>query len=156
MTACPAAFGHVGPTVHGPKSPEPELRSEDPRTPLPGTSAYDNPIDIPNGSPLGASYGAVNGSAGFMVFPSLAAGIYAANASSGNYIQQNANLTITGLINIWAPPSVNPNAVANTLSGLGISASTANATKLSVLTASQLEQFVAAFAWQEGFKPSGC
>ena len=39
MTACPAAFGHVGPTVHGLKSPEPQIRSEDPRTPLPGTSA---------------------------------------------------------------------------------------------------------------------
>src|SRR6266704_5704777 len=39
MTACPWPDGHVGPTAHGLKSPDPQIRSEDPRTPLQGTSA---------------------------------------------------------------------------------------------------------------------
>ena len=91
-----------------------------------------------------------------MIFPTLANGIWAANASAGNYAL-SPTLTITNLVNTWAPPSDNnPHAMSDTLSGLGISASMASATSLSALTASQFEQVVAAFAWQEGYKPAGC
>jgi hypothetical protein len=123
-------------------------------TSLPIPIRYDNPINIGNGSKIGAQYGAINGASGQMVFPSLAAGIWAANDSMGNYAI--SGYSITQLVNAWAPPSSNPNAMSNTLSGLGISASMASATLLTDLTASQAEQLVAAFAWQEGYKPSGC
>jgi hypothetical protein len=115
---------------------------------------YANPIDIANGSSIGASYGGTNGPAGFMIFPNYAAGANAAMASLGNYAKKG--FSIAGLINTWAPPSVNPNAMANTLSGLGITPAMASATALSSLTSNQQLQILAAFAWQEGFKPSGC
>jgi hypothetical protein len=115
---------------------------------------YANPIDISNGSPIGASYGGSNGSAGFMVFPNLADGANAAVKSAEN--AANAGHTISWLIDTWAPPSINSNAFPNTLSDLGITAAMANSTYLSSLTATQLLQVVAAFSWQEGFKPAGC
>ena len=43
---------------------------------LPIPARYDNPINIANGSSIGAQYGGVNCSAGFMIFPSLANGIW--------------------------------------------------------------------------------
>jgi hypothetical protein len=134
----------------GPGNPAPQPNNMALSIPL----RYDNPIDIPNGSSLGKQYGAVNGSAGFMIFPSLANGIWAANVSEGNLAA--AGKSITDLVNTWAPPGDNPNALSNTLSGLGISATLASETSLIDLTASQVEQVVAAFAWQEGYKPSGC
>jgi hypothetical protein len=115
---------------------------------------YANPIDIANGSSIGASYGGTNGSAGFMIFPNYAAGANAAMASLGNYAKKG--FSIAGLINTWAPPTINPNAMANTLSDLGVTPAMASSTALSSLTSNQQLQIVAAFAWQEGFKPSGC
>ena len=113
-----------------------------------------NPIDIVNGSSVGYNFGAVNGPNGFMIFPNWADGINAAAQSLRNYAQSGT--TIEQLINIWAPPKTNPNAMANTLSDLGMTESMAGATYLSDLTASQVIQFIAAFAWQEGFKLQGC
>jgi hypothetical protein len=46
--------------------------------------------------------------------------------------------------------------MANTLSDLGVTPAMASSTALSSLTSNQQLQIVAAFAWQEGFKPSGC
>jgi hypothetical protein len=115
---------------------------------------YANPIDISNGSPVGTSHGGVSGAAGFQVFPYLANGTTAAVASAGNYAASGT--TITGFVNALAPPSINPNALANTLTDLGITAATAGTTFLSSLTATQILQVIAAFAWQEGFKPTGC
>jgi len=115
---------------------------------------YANPIDIANGSSIGASYGGTNGAAGFMVFPNYAAGTNAAMKSLANYAQSGT--TITGLINTWAPPSINPTTLGNVLSALGTTQAMADATALSSLTSNQQLQVIAAFAWQEGFKPSGC
>lgn len=115
---------------------------------------YANPIDIVNGSAIGAANGGVNGSAGFMVFPNYAAGTNAAVQSVAGYAQRG--YTVAGLIQTWAPPSINPNTYNNVLSALGISNSMANATQLSMLTSAQILQIISAFAWQEGFKPAGC
>jgi len=60
-----------------------------------------NPIDIVNGSPVGASYGGVNTYTAFMTFPNLADGTWAAITSAKTYATKGA--TITELINIWAP-----------------------------------------------------
>jgi len=89
-----------------------------------------------------------------MVFPNYAAGTNAAMKSLANYAQSGT--TITGLINTWAPPSINPTTLGNVLSALGITQAMADATALSSLTSNQQLQVIAAFAWQEGFKPSGC
>ncbi|MFT3907180.1 MAG: hypothetical protein QM718_12795 [Steroidobacteraceae bacterium] len=115
---------------------------------------YANPIDIANGSSVGAAYGGTNGSAGFMVFPNYAAGANAAMKSLANYAA--AGYSIYSLINTWAPSSVNPNAMTNTLTDLGITSALASSTLLSSLTSNQQMEIIAAFAWQEGFKPSGC
>jgi hypothetical protein len=120
--------------------------------PLPLRNA--NPVDIVNGSPSGIAYGGVNSASGFMVFPNYAAGANAAMKSVGRYAASGT--TIAGLVNAWAPPSVNPNAMANTISDLGITQAMANSTPLSSLTSNQQLQVVAAFGWQEGFKPAGC
>ena len=120
--------------------------------PIPVRNA--NPIDISNGSPIAAQYGGVNNSSGFVVFPNLAKGVNAALASVGTYAQNG--YTVSGLVNAWAPPASNPNTMANFLSALGITQSAANATSLSTLTSEQLMQVIAAFTWQEGFKPPGC
>jgi hypothetical protein len=114
----------------------------------------DNPVDIVNASTYGAQNGGTPTSTGFMSFPHLANGVNASVASAGHYAA--AGYTILGLINVWAPPQDNPNAVANTLSGLGISTTIAGTTHLSALTSTQLLQVIAAFGWQEGFKPTGC
>jgi hypothetical protein len=90
-----------------------------------------------------------------MIFPSLAYGIWAANASAGNYSQ--AGYSISDLINKWAPVTdSNPNALSTTLSVLGITQDMADETSLIDLTSSQFMQVIAAFAWAEGFKPAGC
>jgi len=128
--------------------------SQPTNTALPIPVRYSNPIDISNNSPIAASYGGVNGSAGFIVFPNLAKGTEAALASVGTYAQ--SGYTISQLVNTWAPPSSNPNTMSNFLSALGITQAMANATSLSSLTSEQLMQVIAAFTWQEGFKPSGC
>lgn len=123
-------------------------------TSLPIPVADANPIDIVNGSPVGYDFGGVNGPNGFMVFPNWADGINAASHSLINYANQS--YTIEQLINVWAPPQLNPNAMSNTLGDLGMTESMAGATYLSDLTGSQVIQFIAAFAWQEGFKLQGC
>jgi hypothetical protein len=115
---------------------------------------YANPIDITNNSSVGAANGGVNGSGGFMIFPNYAAGTNAAVQSVANYAQRG--YTIAQLVGVWAPPNINPTTYNNTLAGLGISSSMANSTQLSMLTATQILQLIAAFAWQEGFKPAGC
>lgn len=115
---------------------------------------YQNPIDIVNNSSVGASYGGTNGPAGFMVFPNLAAGTNAALKSLSGYAQKG--MSVYGVIATWAPTSINPSTLNNTLLGLGIDAGTASHTLLSSLTAAQLLQVIAAFSWQEGFKPAGC
>lgn len=135
----------------GPNNPAPQPNN----TSLPVPIRYDNPIDIIAASSLCSKYGGTpgnNGKPAICIFPSLTAGIWAANYSLGNYAV--ANYTITQLINVWSDN--NPNAMSNTLIGLGISASMANSTYLIDLTASQVNQLVAAFAWQEEFQPSGC
>jgi hypothetical protein len=134
----------------GPANPAPQPNN----TSLPIPIRYDNPIDIVGSSSICSRYGGYTGSTGFCVFSSLADGVYAANYSSGNYAA--AGYTITGLINAWAPPAQNPNAMSNTLSLLGITANMASSTLLTQLTATQATQVNAAFAWQEGYQPSGC
>jgi hypothetical protein len=89
-----------------------------------------------------------------MIFPNYASGTNAAVQSVAGYAANN--FTVAGLINAWAPVSTNPTTYNNTLSALGITASMAGATKLSKLTAQQILQIIAAFAWQEGYKPTGC
>jgi len=93
-----------------------------------------NPINISNGSSIGFSYGGVNDSSGIMLFPNYAAGTNAAMESISAYA--NRSYTISMLINAWAPPASNPNAMAVTLSVLGISQSLADSTFLAGLTSS--------------------
>ncbi|GGA30343.1 hypothetical protein GCM10010981_19190 [Dyella nitratireducens] len=64
--------------------------------------------------------------------------------------------TVYDLVNTWAPVSVNPNAMANFLSTLGMSQAMAQSTKLTDLSTGEMLDVIAAFAWQEGFKPAGC
>jgi len=136
----------------GPANPAPQPNNTALNVPV----RYDNPIDIANNQPVCAKYGGVSGSAGFCVFPSLAAGAWAASYSAGNYAIAGAS--ITALIDDWAPPNLpgNENALSTTLSVLGISPATAQSTQLTDLTATQLMQVITAFAWQEGYNPSGC
>ena len=128
--------------------------SQPTNTALPIPVRYANPIDISNNSPIAPTYGGVNGAGGFVVFPNLAKGVNAALASVGTYAQNG--YTISQLVNTWAPPASNPNTMNNFLSALGITSGTASATSLSSLTSEQLMQVIAAFTWQEGFKPPGC
>ena len=118
--------------------------------------AYANPIDVSNGSSFGTQNGGHNGTrgcgSGCMIFPNLSDGVNAAQASVEYY--SGKGYSITQLINAWSNNS--STALSTTESVLGISPSMASATSLSSLTSSQIMQVIAAFAWQEGFKPSGC
>ena len=117
--------------------------------------AYANPIDVSNGNPLGVANGGVNGGrGGFMIFPNMAKGWAAARAS----VSQSAmhGKSVQDLIDKWAPPASDPYARANTLAGFGMSASAAASTQVSQLSYGQADQLIGAFAWQEGFKPTGC
>jgi hypothetical protein len=136
----------------GPANPAPQPDNTALNVPV----RYDNPIDVTSTQPVCARYGGSAGSKGFCVFPSLAAGGWAASYSAGNYAI--AGYSITGLIDVWAPPNLpgNENALSTTLSVLGISPALGQSTLLTDLTASQLMQVIAAFAWQEGYNPSGC
>lgn len=115
---------------------------------------YANPINIVYSSTYAAGFSATKASNGFAIFPNYAIGINAAIYTTNVYLLKD--YTITDLVNAWAPSAVNPNALSNTLSGLGISSSVADATSLSQLTGEQIIQVIAAFAWQEGFKVPTC
>lgn len=115
-----------------------------------------NPIDMPYTS-FTQGYGAVSSTGGVAIFPNLNAGLSAAIASANNYAwDNNATYTITDLVNTWAPASVNPDALSNTLQALGMTSTMASSTKLAYMTRGEMIELMAAFAWQEGFKPSGC
>jgi hypothetical protein len=111
----------------------------------------DNPIDIAYGAPV-AGNSEIGNVGGFAEFSNLWIGISVAQDSLSQYTLQY--YTITQLINQWSNNS--STALSNTLSGLGMSSTIAADTKLVDLTTAQDLQIIAAFAWQEGFKPSGC
>ena len=117
--------------------------------------AYANPINVANGSQLESIYGGVNGTRGnTVIFPNLAAGFNAAKLSL-SAAGLNGK-TVSFIINKWAPSTQNPNAMPNTLAGMGMSQADADNTLVSQLNEGQKDQLIGAFAWQEGFKPTGC
>jgi hypothetical protein len=119
--------------------------------------AYANPIDVSNGNSLGTANGGISGTRGspaMMIFPNVAKGWLTAKASYA--VQAHAGRTVVDLINKWAPPTDNPNALTNTLVGFGMSPTVASTTRLDQLNDGQADQLMAAFTFQEGFKPSGC
>jgi hypothetical protein len=117
--------------------------------------AYANPIDMTNGSSPEKLYGGVNGTRDNMViFPNIADGTGAAFQSVVTY--SGLNFNVAGLVNVWAPPGVNPYAQANMAAGLGVTTNQLSMIRLKDLTAAGLYDIIAAFAWQEGLTMNGC
>lgn len=113
-----------------------------------------NPIDIAAGSSIAKNWGSTSSVDGVAVFPNIYDGTQAAIVSANTYA--SAGGTIYSLINTWAPPPTNPNAMTNTLADLGMTLSMAQATQLSALSDGEILEVIAAFAWQEGYKLPGC
>ena len=91
------------------------------------------------------------------IFPNQSDGIAAANDLYNNYAQSSHGSEPLGaLVNQWSPTAHGQNPHAYYLTMLGMDNTYSMADPIDRLTSAQRSDFLAAFAWSEGYRPLGC